>query len=139
MKWIQSTLSRARSPRALSPGRTRFAVLVLAILGFGFFVVVPSSFFASGDMQKGGAISPAQGGGKASGFVPSWSQAVKFAETPAVRDIKFAALSDDEIAKIKQDRAEREKNEENAERVKNVLPNKTAAFTDPGINNFKHK
>jgi len=138
MKWIQSTLSRARSPHALSPRRTRFAVLVLAILAFGFFVVVPSSFFASGDMQKGGAISPGQGGVK-SGLVPTWSQALKVVETPEVRNIKFEALSDDEIAKIKRDRAEREKNEENTERVKTILPGKTAAFTDPGINNFKHK
>jgi hypothetical protein len=71
---------------------------------------------------------------------PTYSAAVGFAETPAVRDLKFEPLSDEEIEKIKDHRANRAKGDANTKKVKrDVLAGKTAPFTDPAINDFKHK
>jgi len=142
MKRIQSTLSRAVNRRlhAFSAQRkTRFAVLALAALACSLLVAVPTVFVASGNMQKGLPAPSPGGGGKNTGLVPTWSQAVAFAETPALRDIQPAALTPEEAEKLEQVREEREKNEENTRRVKpDQDPRKTQPFIDPAINNFKH-
>ena len=70
---------------------------------------------------------------------PIWSQAVNFAETPAVRDILPAPLTPEEIANFEERYEAREKNEMNTVDIKspysfaNILP-----FIDPAINNYKH-
>src|SRR5262245_61405424 len=141
MKRIQSTLSLVinRKLEGMSAGRkARLAVLGLATIVCGLFIVIPTAFLATGNIQKGTAGGVQAGGGKATGVTPSFSQAVTMIETPALRDIAPTALTPEEAAKVKEEREEREKNIENSERVKNVLPGKTANFTDPAINNFKH-
>ena len=70
---------------------------------------------------------------------PIWSQAVNFAETPAVRDLLPAPLTPEEIANFEERYEAREQNEMNTVDIKtpysiaNVLP-----FMDPAINNYKH-
>ena len=146
MKRIQSTFSRVLDRRLQSlsaPRKTRFAVLYLAALLCTIFIAVPTVFVATGNTQKGAAPPASQGKGISpgaqTGLTPSFSRAVAVVQTPAVRDIKFEQLTEEQIEKIKSDRAERAKNEANTKKVKgDVLPNKTANFTDPALNNFKH-
>jgi len=141
MKRIHSTLSRAlgRRIQPLSAQRkARFAVLALAALVCSLLVAVPTVFVASGSMQKGVIAPPAGGGGKSTELVPSWQQAVNFAETPALRDLRPAALTPEEAEKLESVREDREKNEQNTKSVKRV-PDLTATrpFIDPAINNSK--
>jgi hypothetical protein len=148
MKRIQSRFSRVlnrRLPFLSTPRKTRLGVLAIAALLCGIVVAVPTVFVASGNIQKGKGTAPAATPGKGvspgvqTGLVPTYSQAVAVVDTPAVRDLKVPELTDQEIEKIKNDRAERAKNEANTKRVKgDVLPNKTANFRDPALNNFKH-
>jgi HYR domain len=140
MKRIQSKLSRALG-RRLQPlsaqHKTRFAVLALAAFVCSLLIAVPTVFVASGNMQKG--LPSPGGGGKSTGLVPSWQQAVKFAETPALRDLKPEPLTPEQAEKLESIREDREKNEENTRRVKpDQDPTKTQPFIDPAINNSKH-
>jgi hypothetical protein len=69
----------------------------------------------------------------------SWSQAVNFAETPAVRDLLPEPLTPEQIANFEERYEAREQNEMNtfdvtsAYSIANILP-----FVDPAINNYKH-
>jgi hypothetical protein len=146
MKRIQSTFSRMLNRRLHSlsaPRKTRLAVLGLAALLCTVVIAVPTVFVATGNTQKGAAPAASQGKGIGpgvqTGLTPSFSRAVAVIDTPAVRDLKPDELTDEQIEKIKNDRAERAKNEANTKKVKgDVLPNKTANFVDPALNNFKH-
>ena len=142
MKRIQTTLSRAlgRRLRPVSNQRkTRLAVLALGALVCSLLIAVPTVFVASGNMQKGLPAPSPGGGGKSTGYVPSWQQAVNFAETPALRDLQPEPLSPEQAEKLESIREEREKNEENTKRVKPPQDtSKTQPFLDPAINNFKH-
>ena len=140
MKRIQSTFGRALNRRLQafsSPRRARFAVLAIAAFVCAIFIAVPTVFVASGTMQKG-LTGPVQGG-KATGLIPTWSQAEHFVETPALRDIKPESLSPEQWAKLEAIKEDKEKNEQNTRRVK--LPQdltKTAPFIDRAINNTKN-
>ncbi len=139
MKRIQSTLSRAlgRRPQPPSAPRKRFAVLAIAAFVCAIFIAVPTVFVATGTMQKGSS-GPIQGG-KASGLTPTWSQAERFAETPALRDLKPEPLTPEQAAKLESIREDKEKNEENTRRVKpDQDPKKTQPLIDSAINNFKN-
>src|SRR6267143_2567394 len=84
------------------------------------------------------AMAPAPAQGQETSQA-QWSQAVNFAETPAVRDILSAPLTPEEIANFEERYEAREQNEMNtvdltaAYSIANVLP-----FVDPAINNYKH-
>src|SRR4030095_10329133 len=101
MKRNQSALCLALSRRlqALSvPRKTRFTLLALAALVCCIFIAIPTVFLAAGTMQKG-STGPIQGG-KATGLTPTWSQPERFAETPALRDIKTEPLSPEQWARL---------------------------------------
>ena len=137
MKRNQSTLGH-RLQGASVPRKTRFTLLTLAALGCCIFIAVPTVLVATGTMQKGPS-GPIQGG-KATGLTPTWSQPERFAETPALRDIKTEPLSPEQWAKLEAVKEDKEKNEQNTRLVKKAQdPKKTAPFIDPAINNFKNK
>jgi len=141
MKRIQSTFSRALSRRlqALSaPRKARLAVLTLAVLVCSFLIAVPTVFVASATMQKKPS-GPIQGG-KSTGLTPTWSQAERFVETAALRDIKGEPLTPEQSEKLEAVKEDKEKNEENTRRVKPEQDrSKTAPFTDRALNNFKNE
>jgi HYR domain-containing protein/carboxypeptidase family protein len=133
-RW-QDEGSRPLSNSSLRNKRNR--VLALAVFVCALCVIVPTVFL-SGPIQKG-STAPVQGKvGASLGLKPTFSQAVAFVETPAVRDLRVEPLSPEAVQKIQSTRLDREKNEENSERVKTVLAGKTSPFTDPAINNSKN-
>jgi hypothetical protein len=138
MKRIKSRIGRAKDHRPSLYGKRTIRILSLAIVAIAasLFVIAPTIFVASGNMQKGTA-SPIPGG-KATGLTPTWSTAVGFLETPELREVKTEPLTREQWEKLESVREEKEKNEENTRRLK--IPNGkfTGSFADSAINNFKH-
>jgi subtilisin-like proprotein convertase family protein len=123
-------------PGLTASKKTYAKVFAVGLLVSAILILAPTVFLSGAAPQKpvvGG------GGGIGTGLKPTYSQATAFVETPAVRDLKFEAPTAEETEKLSQNRFEREKNAENAERVKpDPDPRKNGPFTDPGINNFKY-
>ena len=73
-------------------------------------------------------------------LTPYVSQAVAFAETPPLRDLKAVRLSTEEMRAQEEAREAREKNEENTISVKRPLdPGMTMPFVDPTLKTLKEK
>ena len=104
--------------------QTRFRLSI----GGGFCVAV-------GLALLGLTAMPAQGQETAD---PTWSQAVHFVETPALRDIVPEPLTPEAIAKFEELYEAREKNEMNTENLKPNTFMDLLPFIDPAINNFKN-
>ena len=150
MKRIQSTLTEAlRRLHPSAPRSSKFAVLTLTVLLCSFFIALPT-VFVSGNMQKGAPPPPPQGKGSQEGkeakgrdngpgFAFHSSEAVGFAVTPALRDLKPASLTQEEIDKFRSHRDDRPKNEANAKRIRNFDSTKTGPIRDSALNNLKHK
>ena len=137
MKRIKSMIGRANDRRLSSHSNPTIRILSLAIVAIAasLFVIAPTIFVASGNMQKGTA--PIQGG-KAMGLMPTWSTAVGFLETPELREVKTEPLTREQWEKLESVREEKEKNEENTRRLKTPNGKFTGSFADSAINNFKH-
>lgn len=123
---------------SLSASRKTYAkVFGVSLLASSILILAPTVLLSGGLSQKqvGGG-----GGVTGTGLKPTFSQAVAFVETPAVRDLVFQPPTAEETEQLNQNREEREKNLQNKERVKpEPDPKKNGPFTDPGINNFKHQ
>src|SRR4029453_17883934 len=138
MKRIQSSLRRGFG-RLSSKHNSGWTVLILGVVVCGLLVVVPTAFLSSGLLQKVSAPSPG-GAPLPQGVTRYVSQAVGFHETPALRDVAPIPITPEEREKFEKEYGlEREKNEENARRVKpDVDSKKTAPFVDQAVNNLKH-
>ena len=137
MKLMQSfgRLFDRRSRTSIGARRRRTAMLIPAAVVCSLLIIVPTAFLSSGWTQK---VAPGPGLGKPSGITPYVSQAVAFAETKPLGEIKPEALTREELEKIESKGEEREKNIQNILRVKAPInPNAIGKFTDPAINNFK--
>lgn len=143
MKRIQFTLSYAlnRLPVALSVRhKARLAVRAFVVCAGSCLVVVPGFLVASGNMQKGLSGPTPGDGGKTTGLKPSWSQAAVVVETMAIRDLHVEPLSPEQLEKLESMKADKAKNKQNIEKIKRPVDlTKTASFTDPALNNFKHQ
>ena len=69
---------------------------------------------------------------------PYWSQAVNFAETPAIRDLPARELTPEQAAAFEERYQAREKNPKNTVNVKPHFIGNLLPFIDPAINNFKN-
>src|SRR4051812_46660740 len=107
-------VSSSRSGLSASK-KTSAKVFAVGLLVSAILILAPTVFLSGAAPQKpvvGG------GGGIGTGLKPTYSPATAFVETPAVRDLKFEAPTAEETEKLSINRTEREKNAENAERVK---------------------
>jgi hypothetical protein len=112
-------------------------MLITAAILCTFSITVPTVFLSSGVTQKSSGAA-GQSIGKPLGLVPYLSQAVGFAQTKPLGEIKVEPLSREAFEKIESKKEELEKNLTNVRRVKPpVDPNATGKFTDPAINNTK--
>src|SRR5215216_5812631 len=102
-------------------------------------LILPTAFLSGGAVQgqKGDPVKVPE---QRSKLVPYSSQAVGFAESPAVRDIQPRVLTPEEMEKFKIRSERQEKNSSNRRNFKPVSdPGKGSPFTDLAINNSKVK
>jgi hypothetical protein len=125
-------------PSYTQSGRSRrFAMLITAAILCTLSITVPTVFLSSGGTQKPSGAA-GQSVGQPSSLAPYVSQAVGFAQTKPLGEIKVEPLSHEAFEKIESKKEELEKNLNNVRRVKApVDPNATGKFTDPAINNSK--
>jgi HYR domain/Carboxypeptidase regulatory-like domain len=131
--------TRSSHRQAFSSSKKTVAkFFALGILVSSILILVPTVFLFGGAPQKQ-TVGVGVGAGKPTGLRPTFSQAVAFVETPAVRDLPVEALTPEQASKIAQEHEKVEKNIENKERVKPLPdPKMNGPFIDPAINNFKH-
>ncbi|MFL6215341.1 MAG: HYR domain-containing protein [Blastocatellia bacterium] len=111
-------------------------MFAIGLLVSSILILAPTVFLFGGSPQKQGGtvgVAPPNSLG-----TPYYSQAVAFAETPALRDIPRRTISPDEVEQAILKNGEREKNERNTYRVKPEPVSKAASFIDPALNNFKY-
>ena len=94
-------------------------------------------FVAAGLALLGIAATPTQGQDAPQ---PTWSQAVHFVETRALRDIAREPQTPEQMAQWESHYQARPKNEQNLMKVKPPYPlSHVLSFMDRGINNYKHE
>ena len=95
-----------------------------------------------GSLRRGrpGAIGDGGDTGPGAGDLrPIWSQAVNFAETPAMRDIARSRKRPSKWRSFEEHYQAKEKNEMNTKRIKPLYPlSHVLGFIDRAINNYKH-